>query len=243
MTAKVERVKSLFDITEKYLNPRQFDIRIRTETIQEFTSSLKFDRVLDIGCGNGAISLPLLPRCRHLTLLDLSGKMLNLARQQVPAERLADVEMIEGDFLGAGLTPQSFDLVLCIGVLAHVDSVPAVIAKVSQLVKPGGWVVLEFTDSFHFWGLQVVVYQKLLKLLRPEPYALNRLRKRQVMEICRENRLNTSALYRYGLPPIGLSNFADQDQRYKMVRALFGPSDENRNAWMGNQFIFRLQRV
>jgi 2-polyprenyl-3-methyl-5-hydroxy-6-metoxy-1,4-benzoquinol methylase len=151
--------------------------------------------------------------------------------------------MIEGDFLGAGLTPQSFDLVLCIGVLAHVDSVPAVIAKVSQLVKPGGWVVLEFTDSFHFWGLQVVVYQKLLKLLRPEPYALNRLRKRQVMEICRENRLNTSALYRYGLPPIGLSNFADQDQRYKMVRALFGPSDENRNAWMGNQFIFRLQRV
>jgi ubiquinone/menaquinone biosynthesis C-methylase UbiE len=243
MTAKAERVKSLFDVTEKYLNPRQFDIRIRTETIQEFTNSLAFDRVLDVGCGNGAISLPILPRCRQLTLLDLSNKMLNLARQGVPPERVGDVDFVEGNFLEADLQPASFDLVLCIGVLAHVDSVQAAIAKVSQLVKPGGWVVLEFTDSFHFWGLQVVIYQKLLKLLRPEPYALNRLRRRQVMGICRENGLITSALYRYGLPPIGLSNLADQGQRYKMVRTLFGPSAKNRNAWMGNQFICRLQRA
>jgi ubiquinone/menaquinone biosynthesis C-methylase UbiE len=243
MTSKAEKVKSLFDVAEKYLNPREFDIRIRRETIQEFTNSLKFDRVLDIGCGNGAISLPLLPRCRQLTLLDLSSKMLGLARQGVPSERLGDVELIQGDFLGADLEPESYDLILCIGVLAHVDSVPEVIAKVSKLAKPGGWVVLEFTDSFHFWGLQVVLYQKLLKLLRPEPYALNRLKRRQVIGICRENGLSTTVLYRYGLPPLGLWKFTDQDQRYRMVRYLFGPSKRNRNGWMGNQFIFRLQRT
>jgi ubiquinone/menaquinone biosynthesis C-methylase UbiE len=241
MTSKSAQVKSLFDITEKYLGPRQYDIRVRIETIQQFTSAQKFGRVLDIGCGNGAISLPLLPRAGHLTLLDLSPKMLDLARQQVPADRLEDVKLIEGNFLEADLEPQSFDLVLCIGVLAHVDSVPDVIAKVARLAKPGGMVILEFTDSFHFWGLQVVLYGKLLKLWRTERYALNRLKQQQIEDICRQNGLSISSVYRYGLPPIGVSKFAGQDQMYRMVRYMFGPSEHNRNSWMGNQFLYRLQ--
>jgi len=242
MNSKTEQVRSLFDITEKYLNPRQFDIRIRTETIQGFSNSLKFDSVLDIGCGNGAISLPLLPRCRHLTLLDLSSKMLALAKQRVPPKRLGDVQFIQGDFLEADLKPESFDLILCIGVLAHVDSVSKVIAKVSQLARPGASIVLEFTDSFHFWGVHVVLYQNLLKLVRPEPYALNRLKRRQIIDLCRDNGLSPLELYRYSLPPLGFSKFTNQDQRYRLTRYLFGSLGHNRNKWMGNQFIFRLQR-
>jgi hypothetical protein len=126
-------------------------------------------------------------------------------------------------------------------VLAHVDSVSAVIAKVARLAKPGACVVLEFTDSFHFWGLQVVLYRQLLKLWRTEPYALNRLKQQQIEEILHQNGLNISSVYRYGLPPIGVSKFADQEQMYRMVRYMFGPSEHNRNSWMGNQFLYRLQ--
>jgi len=77
-----------------------------------------------------------------------------------------------------------------------------------------------------------------LKLIRPEPYAFNRLRKGQVVRWCQENGFRLSALYRYGLPPIGTSMFAGQDEMYKMIRHLFGPSGRNRNRWMGNEFIF-----
>jgi 2-polyprenyl-3-methyl-5-hydroxy-6-metoxy-1,4-benzoquinol methylase len=211
--------------------------------VQQFTKTLMFDRVLDIGCGNGAISLPLLPRCRRLTLLDLSLKMLDLACQRIPSERSGDVELVNGDFLGANLEAESFDLILCIGVLAHVDSAAAVIARVAQLAKPGSFVVLEFTDSFHFWGLPVVLYQKLLKMLRPEPYALNRLKKATVLGLCRDNGLHESTLYRYGLAPLGFSKFGSQETMYRMVRQLFGPSDRNRNRWMGNQFLCLLQKA
>lgn len=243
MTSKTERVKSLFEIPEKYLGPRGFDIRIRVETVQQFTSTQRFDRVLDIGCGNGAISLPLLSRCRQLTLLDLSGRMLELARQRIPPERMCDVTLIEGDFVATQLEPGAFDLILCIGVLAHVDSVPAVLDKVAQLARPGACVILEFTDSFHFWGVPIVVYQKLLKFLRPEPYPLNRLRRRQVVAMFRRSGLRDFGLYRYGHPPLGFSRFWGQDDMYRMIRYLFGPSELNRNRWMGNQFIYQLQKT
>jgi len=243
MASKAEHVKALFESPGKYLVPRRFDIEIRVETVQEFTKNLTFDRVLDIGCGNGAISLPLLPRCSNLTLLDISKNMLDLARRQVPPERVNDIQLIEGEFLGAAAQPESFDLILCIGVLAHVDSPAAIIARVAQLAKPGSWVVLEFTDAFHFWGVQVMLYQNFLKLVRPEPYALNRLRRRQIESICQENSLKTLAVYRYGLPPIGASMFIDQEQMYRITRYLFGPSEQNRNRWMGNQFICLLQKT
>lgn len=243
MTSKTEQVKSLFEIPEKYLDPRRYDIKIRVETVQQFTDKLKFDQILDIGCGDGSISLPLLPRCNKLTLVDLSRNMLDRAWRRIPSDRLNDVERIGGDFMDANLEPQSFDLIFCIGVLAHVDSPAAVIQRVAQLAKPGGWVILEFTDSFHFWGVPVVLYQKVLKLLRPEPYKLNRLKKRQVLGLCRENGLSVSEVYRYGLPPIGSHKFLNQEEMYSLTRRLFGPSNENRKVWMGNQFIYRFQKT
>jgi ubiquinone/menaquinone biosynthesis C-methylase UbiE len=242
MKSKTEQVKTLFEIPEKYLNPRQFDIRIRVETVQEFSHARRFNRVLDIGCGNAAISLPLLERSHQLMLLDISKNMLELARKRIPTDRLDDVELVEGNFLKVKLEPESFDLILCIGVLAHVDSPASAINRLVELAKPGSWIVLEFTDSFHFWGWPIVLYQKLLKLLRPEPYALNRLKRRQIIDICKKHGLKTSGIYRYGLPPLGSSWFMGQDKMYQMVRYLFGPSGKNRNRWMGNQFIYCLQK-
>jgi ubiquinone/menaquinone biosynthesis C-methylase UbiE len=240
--SKTDRVKRLFEVPEKYLCPRQYDIQIRVETVKKFTGNLNVARVLDIGCGDGSLSLQLLPRCEELTLLDISSNMLELAQGKIPAERTGDVRLINGGFLGSNLPAQSFDLILCVGVLAHVDSPADVIAEVTRLARPGATIILEFSDSFHFWGMPVVLYQKLLKLLRPEPYALNRLRRSDVLALCEKNSLAISGLYRYGLPPIGTSKFADQAQMYEMTRFLFGPSDRNRNAWMGNQFIYRLAK-
>ena len=82
--------------------------------------------------------------------------MLDLARKKIPSDRLNDIDPINGSFIGSNLTPQSFDLILCVGVLAHVDSPAAVIAEIARLAKPGASIILEFTDSFHFWGVPVV---------------------------------------------------------------------------------------
>jgi hypothetical protein len=88
-----------------------------------------------------------------------------------------------------------------------------------------------------------VVYQALLNLLRPEPYARNRLKRSQVVRWCAKNDLVPQALYRYALPPYGTSLFAGQEEMYRLTRFLYGPSDHNRNGWMGNQFLYFLQKT
>ena len=58
--SKSPLVKAVFEDAGRYLNRRRFDIRIRAETIGALVSGASFRNVLDIGCGDGSISLPLL---------------------------------------------------------------------------------------------------------------------------------------------------------------------------------------
>jgi ubiquinone/menaquinone biosynthesis C-methylase UbiE len=239
---KVENVRSWFEAPRKYLDRRRFDIRIRTETVREFIRDEAFARALDIGCGDGTISLPLLDRIDALTLLDISTNMLSVAEANIPRESRQKVDLINADLLRAKLQPQTFDLVLCIGILAHVDSPRDVIAEVARLARPGAKIILEFTDSYHFWSVPVILYQNLLKLRRPTPYALNRLKRRSVLQLCRDNGLEILSQYRYGHPPMGTGVFASQDAMYDMTRNLFGPTHGNRNRWMGNQYLLLLHK-
>jgi 2-polyprenyl-6-hydroxyphenyl methylase/3-demethylubiquinone-9 3-methyltransferase len=237
MSSKVDSVKALFEAPEKYLAPFQAEMRLREQAVQHFTGALQFDRILDVGCGNGAISVPLLPQCRNLTLLDLSSAMLNLARRKVPSERMQDVEFVNANFEEADLGEHRFDLILCLGVLAHVSSPAAVIAKLSRLAAPGAIIVLEFTDSYHFWSAPVVLYHALLNLLRPAPYALNLIREKQVAQWCRQAGLYRAGLYRYARPPLGCAWIFSQERIYRMTLGLFGVPGRNRKLWMGNEYI------
>lgn len=241
--SKLGSVTSWFDKPRKYLSRRSFDIRIRTETVQEFTKGQTFENVLDIGCGDGSISVPLLPDCRKLTLIDLSNNMLGMARNKVPADRLKDVEFLKADFLTSGLHDASYDLVLCIGVLAHVDSPGNVIREITRVAKPGAMVILEFTDAFHPWGTPDLVYNRILRLIKPLPINVNKLRHQDLIALCIANALTSVGYYRYGLPPAGTHWVADQKRMYGITRMLFGSATKNRNKWMGNEFIYCFRRT
>jgi ubiquinone/menaquinone biosynthesis C-methylase UbiE len=242
-TTKLERVRSWFEKPNKYLNPRQFDIRIRRETVEDFVHQSTFEKALDIGCGDGSISLPLLHQIAKLTLLDLSTNMLSLAGRNVPSDYSEKVELINTGFLEAKLKDHAFDLIFCIGVLAHVDSPEDVIAEIARIARPGATIILEFTDSFHFWSLPIIVYQNLLKLRRPAPYPLNRLRGKSVFQLCARTGLELRRVYRYSHPPIGTGLFAGHDKQYGMTRLVFGRPQRNKNRWMGNQFICLFRRA
>jgi ubiquinone/menaquinone biosynthesis C-methylase UbiE len=239
---RVEVVRTFFDRPQNYLERKRFDIRIRAETTMMFLDGVNCTKIIDIGCGDGSVSLPLLSRDRYLTLLDLSSTMLCLARSRVPSDLSGNVEVTQGDILSAPFENQSFDVVICMGVLAHVASPSAVVQKAAALLKPGGTLILECTDSQHFVRRFFNLFSGLAALFRPGEYSPNRLTSEYVLGMAEGHGLTLNGMFRYSWPPPGSQRIFSQDVLYRLIRTMFGDVRHIRNQWLGFQHIFCLSR-
>lgn len=237
MVAKSEQVRSFFEQPQQYLRRRAFEIRIRAETVKEFTKHSAGIRILDIGCGDGSISLPLLTETTRVTLVDMSANMLSIARSKVPPKIAKNVEAINQDFTTAQLEERSFDLILCIGVLAHVVSPDDFIAKIVSLLKPGGSIVVECTDARHILTRAVSGMYKVRALLKPMMYPLNALSYSQISTALARYRVQPKMKFRYVAPFPGSYRLFSQDRLYRFTRRVFGSAEKNRNAYLGNEYI------
>lgn len=97
------------------------------------------ERVLDVGCGNGAVSVEAaraVGPSGRVTGLDLSAPMLEVARRRAQ-ERGVDVSFVEGDARTASYD-EPFDVVLSrFGVMFFDDPVGA-FANLAEATRPGG---------------------------------------------------------------------------------------------------------
>jgi SAM-dependent methyltransferase len=127
--------------------------------------------VLDLGCGDGSISFELLDRAESLTLVDRSEAMIRLAKAKAPDLHEAAVEFVNGD-VSELERPDSYDVVLCIGVLGHVESYERVVATAARSASRGGACVIQITDAPH----------PLARILRGYSMLRNRLVDREAHE-------------------------------------------------------------
>lgn len=97
------------------------------------------DRVLDIGCGVGELLLRL--HARHGAGgvgIDNSPVQIERARARTP--ETADLEFVEGD--AAAYDGGPFALTACIGSIHALGGLDQGLARMAQLTRPGGWVML-----------------------------------------------------------------------------------------------------
>lgn len=243
MATKVDLVRSVFDEPDWYFSRRAYDIRIRVETVRELTSLGEYSRVLDIGCGDGSLSAQLLTDKTRVTMLDISTKMLSIARSKIPAALLGNLETINQDFMGVPFAPQSFDLILCIGLMVHIVSPPDFIAKMASLLKPDGAIIVECSDASHFVTRMLnPVYQFKNLVRRRSPYVLNSVAYSDIEGWMRQLQLYPQATFRYSAPPPGIHRVFSQETLYSANRRLFGTLSTNRNIWLGNEYITLFSR-
>jgi len=102
------------------------------------------ERVLDVGCGNGAVALAvsdLVAPSGSVTGLDISGPMLAYARRRAEAAGIASVSFCKGDAQVYPLPQASFDAVVSrFGVMFFDDPVAA-FANIGRALRPGGRLV------------------------------------------------------------------------------------------------------
>jgi 2-polyprenyl-3-methyl-5-hydroxy-6-metoxy-1,4-benzoquinol methylase len=237
---RVDQVRTLFERPERYLDGRRYNIMIRAETVNEFVRGRHCQHILDIGCGDGSISLPLLRADNQLTLVDVSSAMLAAARRQTPPELVRNVEFVNGDFLTAPLVGR-YDLILCVGVFAHANSPASVIAKLGSLLEPGGDVIVQFTDYSHLLSRILASYDEIRNVVIPQPYCLTSLGNEEVLEMFVRQSLRLVNAYRYSLPLPGMARMLGQHSLYRLTRWLHGYYPCSRNARLGNECLYQFR--
>ena len=93
------------------------------------------DRVLDVAGGTGALADALLPRVGSITVSDVSESMLAHVGEGVRT-LVARAEQLP-------IPDGSFDLVVCVHALHHIDRPVRAIDEMARVLVPGGRLVLE----------------------------------------------------------------------------------------------------
>jgi S-adenosylmethionine-dependent methyltransferase len=119
--------------------------RLRTDlafaNLQEFLPLPQPARslcALDLGCGTGAIAVRLARLGVHVTLLDSSSTMLDIANHAARGAGVAaKVVLKHGDAAQVSnlFCPGSFDVILCHNLLEYVDDPGAVVRAAAQMMR------------------------------------------------------------------------------------------------------------
>jgi predicted TPR repeat methyltransferase len=113
-----------------YRTPELLDGLLR----RHLAPGARLGRVLDLGCGTGLMGQLLRPLADRLTGIDLSPRMLDLARAKGIYDDLEVAEITA--FLGGGGEP--FDLAAAADVLVYVGDLAPLLAGVAARLAPGG---------------------------------------------------------------------------------------------------------
>jgi 2-polyprenyl-6-hydroxyphenyl methylase/3-demethylubiquinone-9 3-methyltransferase len=113
------------------LNPLRLEF-IRTRAF------LKGARVLDVGCGGGILSEAMASEGAAVTGIDLAPTPLKIAELHALERKVAVTYRLESVDAHAAAHAAAYDVVTCMEMLEHVPEPDAIVARLADLVKPGG---------------------------------------------------------------------------------------------------------
>jgi ubiquinone/menaquinone biosynthesis C-methylase UbiE len=201
----------------------------------------KFNQVLDMRCDTGDISATFLSRFGHLTMMDFSENMIATAKSRVPENERQKVSFINGDFYAHDFQGKQFDLVMNIGILAHIADPMRFLEESMKLVKPGGSLILQNTDSDHWFAKLIHFYLGLRRMVGKDKYKLNKVREKDLLQKVTSNGFTLQQSFRYNQSFLGLSRLFKNDLKYKFTRDYFGDAAKPKNQKGGSDvtYLFR----
>ncbi|MFZ5366351.1 MAG: class I SAM-dependent methyltransferase [Patescibacteria group bacterium] len=133
----------------KFWQGREYEDEAEKIALKKFFLKIpKKDSLIDIGGGFGRLAEVYAPVFKHSLLVDPSEKLLNIAQKNL--KKFKNIEFRKGR--GERLPGQdgSFDVALMIRVVHHLQNPQKVFLEASRVLKPNGFLILEFANKIHF---------------------------------------------------------------------------------------------
>ncbi len=94
--------------------------------------------VLEMGCGTGTTALIHAPFVKHITGIDISRNMIEIARAKAESGNVENVTFQQSSIDDLDTPDASYDVVMGHSILHLMENKEAVIARVHRMLKPGG---------------------------------------------------------------------------------------------------------
>jgi ubiquinone/menaquinone biosynthesis C-methylase UbiE len=134
-------VKESYDEWSKQYDSNKNRTRdLEAVALRETLAGYHFKHGLEVGCGTGKNTLWLQNICDQLLAIDLSAKMLSIAKKKVPFE---NVTFLQADINSSwGFASELFNLITFSLVLEHIEDLKSVFYEAYHKLRPGGLVYI-----------------------------------------------------------------------------------------------------
>ena len=129
--------------------------RMRATLLSWLDEDLRGKRILDAGCGTGALAVEAARRGAQVVAIDLSPTLVHLARERVPHDVAHLVEFHSGDMLDPALG--QFDHVVAMDSIIHYQTEDAVQALAQLAERTSGSIVFTFAPRTPFVAAMISV--------------------------------------------------------------------------------------
>lgn len=224
MEQKTEKLAESFDREAVHYdeNTRTFHHKISEyvllNNLESELNNYANPRILDAGCGTGKIALKLLKKGFNITLLDISPKSLEIARNKIERENIR-AEYYTASCEETPFENNKFDIVMLNGaVISYTPDPEKLLAEVNRILKRGGMIWFDFFNTVG-WAMEttdlrlkyeIAVSENKLIQMPDWDYPARVMSLDYVRKTVRKNGFDIKA--EYGL--VNLTHTIDLDARY-----------------------------
>ncbi len=158
-------------------------------------------RLLDCAAGSGEITCALIEsgRFSHATIVDISPAMLQRARELLSSQVTnAELEFVQSDIFTFTPSDSNFDLILCLGLIAHVGRLDTLLAHLKSILTPSGRIILQTTLTDHA-GTRIVRALTTRRELAQRGYRISWFSQRDIADACHAAGLRIVDMRRHSL--------------------------------------------
>lgn len=145
-------------LTESYVRWRSSRLGQITDALERQLLARLLGRVagkklLDVGCGDGAMAFELARQGATVTALDADPSMMAAARLRAENENTR-IQLVEGSAESLPFDDATFDVVVAVTVLCFVPDAEHAVMEIARVLKPEGRLVVGELGRWSLWAAQ-----------------------------------------------------------------------------------------